>query len=284
MKPNIFTYLNYRDFARDSFQHLKNTKKLTLRDLARKAGFNTHTFFANVIAGTRSLTAESATKVAKALELTKPETRYFELLVRFDNARTVDEKNDAYGLLAAAVPRHEIRQLNSDYYELFRHAHVLTIRELVALPDFKADPQWIARRLHPRITAAQAEKAIEFLLSAGLLQKNAAGKLEQAHKDLTTGPEVRSLAIALYHKQLLQLAADSIDTTAARNRDISSLTLNISQSEFEFIKRRVADMRREILDFLSKKREGGEEVMPADEKRALYYLNVQLFNATELRW
>lgn len=281
---SIYTYTDYREFIRDSYHEKKTSENLTLRDFARKAGFNTHTFLTNVIEKKRSLTAESAAKVARGLGLDPAERTYLELMVRFSNARTVDEKNDVYEQMCACVPRSEIRKIGSEYYEIFRNAYILTIRELVALEDFKADAKWIANKLHPKITAAQATKALNVLLNGQLLERDAKGKLQQATADLTTGREVRSLAVAMYHKQLLELAAASIDKTAAKDRDISSLTLNISKSEFDFIKRRTAEFRTEILDFLKKKREAKPSDFPKERDRAIYYLNMQLFNATEIPW
>ena len=284
MLRSIYTYTDYREFIRDTYNHLKSTEGVTLRDFARKAGFNTHTFLVNVIENKRSLTTDSASKVARGLGL-KPEHRtYLELMVRFGNAKTVDEKNDVYEQMCASMPRSEIRKIGSDYFEIFRNAYVLTIRELVALPDFQNDPKWIARKIHPHITPAQAARALQTLLDARLLEQGKRGKLEQATADLTTGAEVKSLAVSLYHKQLLGLAGTSIDETPAKNRDISSLTVNISKSEFDFIKRRTADFRMEILNFLKKKREDKTAAFPEERLRAIYYLNMQLFNATEIPW
>lgn len=256
---------------------------MTLRDFASRAGFNTHTFLSNVINGKRSLTVDSAGKVARGFDLKPLHRTYLELMVRFANAASIDEKNDVYEQMRACVPRTELQRLGAEYYEVFRHAYVITIRELVALPDFRNDPKWIARKLKPHVTPAQAKKAIEVLLASGLLVKDEHGKLQQANADLTTGSEVKSLAVSLYHKQLLELAALSLDQTAAKHRDVSALTINISRSEFDFIKRRTAEFRRELLDFLKKKRED-RSAFEDELDRAIYFLNLQLFNATEIPW
>lgn len=284
MLRSIYTYTDYREFIRDCYNEKKNSEKLTLRDFARKAGFNTHTFLANVMENKRSLTSDSAAKVARGLGLEPNERTYLELLVKFDNARTVDDKNDVYEQMCACMPRSEIRKIGSEYYEIFRNPYVITIRELIALPDFQENAKWLAKKLQPHVTPAQAEKALQTLIDAKLIERDENGRLIQATADLTTGAEVRSLAVALYHKQLLELAARSIDETPAKNRDISSLTLNIGKTDFDFIKRRTAAFRVEILDFLKKKRDEAPADLPVDIERAIYYLNMQFFNATEIPW
>lgn len=284
MKPIVYNYMNYRDFLRDSYEYAKQTEGMTLRDFARRAGFNTHTFLVNVIDQKRSLTVESAAKVSRAFNLTPEQRLFFELLVRFNNAERIEDKNDIYEMMRAAVPKSEIKRIGHEYYDIFRYAYILTVRELIGLPDFKPEPKWIAKKLHPHITATEAGKALETLLACGLVERDEQGKWRQSHADLTTGAEVKSLAVSLYHKQLLGLAAASIETTAAANRDVSSLTVNIARSDFDFIKRRTAEFRRELLEFLKGKRENTSGQFPSEPERAIYYLNIQFFNATEIPW
>jgi len=284
VQRSIYTYTDYREFIRDAYAAQKAEGKLTLREFARKAGFNTHTFLANVMDNKRSLTTDSAAKVARGLGLKAAERTYLELMVKFANARTVEEKNDYYEQMCAAMPRSEIRKIGSEYYEIFRNPYVLTIRELVGLPDFIEDPKWIARKLRPQITPQQAASALQTLIDAKLLARDSKGRLVQVAADLTTGAEVRSLAVALYHKELLALAARAIDETPAKDRDISSLTLNLGKSDFDFIKRRTAAFRAELLDFLKKKRDEEPEGLPYERRRTLFYFNMQFFNAAEIPW
>lgn len=111
--------------------------------------------------------------------------------MRFGNAKTIDEKNDICEQMCASMPRSEIRKIGSEYYEIFRNPYILTVREMVALPEFQEDPRWISKRLHPHITTGQAEKAISTLLEAKLLDRDKKGRLRQATADLTTGAEVK---------------------------------------------------------------------------------------------
>jgi hypothetical protein len=82
----------------------------------------------------------------------------------------------------------------------------------------------------------------------------------------------------------LALAARAIDETPAKDRDISSLSLNLGKSDFDFIKRRTAAFRAELLDFLKKKRDEEPEGLPYERRRTLFYFNMQFFNAAEIPW
>lgn len=256
---------------------------MTLREFASAAGFSAHSFITNVIKGTRSLTVESADRVGRALGFNAGERDYLCLLVRFEAAATAAEKNEIFDRLRAYFPKDVTQQLEARLYDVLREPHVISIRELISLPDFTEDPEWIAQKLRPKITSRQAKAALALLEQSGLIQRGADGKLQPSHPDMTTGREIRSLAACLYHRKVLEWAALSIDSTPAHWRDISSLTLNVSKEEFDHIKLRAAEFRAEILDFLKAKRTRLPDSHNQTD-RSLYCLNIQFFNVTEIKW
>jgi uncharacterized protein (TIGR02147 family) len=222
--------------------------------------------------------------MARGLGLSADEGDYLGLLVRFEAAKTTAEKNDIFDRMRLRIPKDITQRISSELFDVLREPHVFTVREMATLPDFQEKPEWIAEKLSPQITPRQAKLTLALLLRTGLLRRDTTGKLVQANPDLTTGPEIRSLAVCLYHKKILEMAAASIDETPAPLRDLSSMTLNISKSEFDFIKKRTAEFRTEILDFLKAKRIEAGENFPNEMERTLYYLNLQFFNAMEIPW
>lgn len=281
---SIYQYIDYREFLKDSYAEKKESKGMTLRDFAIAAGFNAHSFLTNVIKGKRALTLESADKMARGLGLTPAERDYLGLLVRFEAAKSIAEKNEIFDRMRAYLPKDITHRISPELFDVLREPHIFTIREMVALPNFREDPDWIAKKLNPPVPSRQVKTALTLLLQTGLLKRDTNNKLVQASPDLTTGPEIRSLAVCLYHKRILELAATSIDQTPAHLRDLSSMTLNLSKSEFEFIKKRTAEFRAEILDFLKVKRNETIDTSTHERERTLYYLNLQFFNAMEIPW
>jgi uncharacterized protein (TIGR02147 family) len=88
----------------------------------------------------------------------------------------------------------------------------------------------------------------ELLNRLNLVQKNAHGMWEQTYQDISTGPEVRSLVITNFHKEMLRLADASIDNVSAQERDISALTLSINRKNFPELKSRIVAFRKELLE------------------------------------
>lgn len=280
---NIFDYIEYRAFIRDRFNYLKEHKKLTLRDFARRAGLGSHAFLKQIIDGDRSLTVATTYKVGKGLSLNEKETDFLELLVRFTHSTSIDEKNSVFKKILKRRPPGQRHKIERESYHLFSNWYIMAIRELVACRDFREDPVWIAQRLDPKIDPRQAREAIDLLLSTGFLKRDARGKLTQAEGTLTTGAEVEGLYIVNYHRSLLELASRSMVTGHEKLRDISALTFALDREEFRFIKSRVAEFRSEILEYLKENRKyRDEEVLETNEN--IYNLTIQFFHATRPDW
>jgi uncharacterized protein (TIGR02147 family) len=145
------------------------------------------------------------------------------------------------------------------------------VRELVAHPGFKGSAAWIAKRVFPRITQAQAEKSLELLQRLGLIRKDpATGSLIQSEAQISTAPEVASLAVANYHRAVLKLAEGAIESFDAGSRDLRAVTLGIPKDRFPELKRKMETFWREVLDLAS-------GAGPVEE---VYQVNLQAFPLT----
>lgn len=301
---SIYDYLNYRKFLSDLFELRKEREGFTLRQFAHKAGFSSHAYLSQVIQGQRDVSEKSARKIAKGFELSEEEGEYFENLVRFSHADDLSEKNEFYKKIIRYRSKHKPAAMDKEHYFLISNWYILAVRELVTLPDFREDPQWIAQNLNPRISRSQAEEALKVLEKLKYLVRDENGRLKQNEPDISTGSEVKSLHAANYHNSIFVLANDAIRRTPARNRDISALILPVDKEEFRYIKSRVQEFRLELIQYLRDRRgedeetadknsglkskdagesvQGFESVESAD--RVLYNLSMQFFNLSPLKW
>lgn len=276
MLPDLFKYLDYRRYLKDYYRVQKERKgsAFSFRTFSRMAGLSSPNFLQLVMEGKRNLGPDGMRCFAKALKLNKEESGYFENLVRFNQASTDDERNEWYKRLSTSKKYREIREIEKDYFVYFSRWYYAAIRELVLLPDFKEDPDWIARRLSPPITVREAATALELLQKLGFLVRDQSNRLVQAERNITTAREVMSLAISNFHRQMIQRASESIERTTPERRDVSSLTVALSKEKFVEAKRRIQEFRRELNVLLS------EDGRPD----AVYQLNFQIFNLSEVPW
>ena len=67
LKPDVFTYIDFRLFLKDAFEAVKaRAPRLSYRTFAKKAGFSSPNFLQMVIQGKRNLNSTYAVAAAKA--------------------------------------------------------------------------------------------------------------------------------------------------------------------------------------------------------------------------
>ena len=247
--PDIFTYASYRAYLRDAYAHRKATQRgFSFRWFAQKAGLSSPNFLKLVMDGQRNLSSKGAEAFAHALGLSGREAGCFSDLVQFEQATTGADKTRAWDRLAAYQARRKVRPVTHQEFEYLSRWYYPVVRELVALPGFREDPRWIARQVTPAITASQAKGALEVLQALGFVERGPDQRLRQRDALLSTGPEVRSLAVANFHRQMMTRGAEAIDRFDRSDREISGLTVALSPASLQAFKERIHALRAELLE------------------------------------
>lgn len=271
--PSIFEYDNYRLFLSDAYAALKSTnKKFSFRYFARICGFKAHSFLRLVMQGKSNLSPESIEKVAKAFKFNHEETRFFKNLVQLNQATTSEEKQVFAKAILKSQTYRKIHPIRETQFQYFSQWYYSVVRELVGLPGFKEDPEWIARHTIPEIKTEEASQAIESLLKLELLARDENGQLVQTQKVVSTPSEVASAYVANWHREYLKKAAESIDTVPRELRDISAVSLGFSKENVKIIKEMVANFRREVVQL----------ALQQSPRDSLYQLNIQFFPLSDL--
>lgn len=268
--PNVYSFLDYRAFLRAYYEHKKGVGKLSFRAFSQRAGLRSPNYLKLVMDGQRNLSSDMAPRFARACGLTGDGERYFERLVDFNQARTVDERTHCYRKLCRERRFRERNKLGPAQDLYHSRWYLPAIRELAGSIDFNPDPEWVAARLLPPITPRDAQLALDTLLELGLLKREGKGRtatLKRAEATVSTGPEVRSLHLANFHRSMIDHARTSLDRIPVAERDISSLTLCLGEDGLDRIKRAVQRFRRELLEI---------EQLEA-EPRQVVQINFQLF-------
>jgi len=272
-KPVVFNYQDYRAFLRDLFAFEKaHSEKFSYRVFSARAGFKSPNFLKLVIEGQRNLTDDSVRRVSMAFKLTAPEHEFFRGLVVLNQAESPTERSLAARNLYKSKVFREMYPLKVAQLEFYENWWSIPLREMIGSPAFREDPQWIARKLRNRVTPQQVIQSIETLLAIGLIRRDDSGRLVQAQQNVTTGDEVASSGVAAFHKQMIELAGDSIDSVKRYRREVSSSTVLVSESTFARLKELIQIFRKTLIA-------EAESGMPADQ--TVYQINFQLFPLTE---
>ena len=271
MMKSVTEYKNYREYVLDYYQERKRCSAFTWREFAKDAGFASGSYLKLVSDGKTRLREESAKKTALAMGLVGFEFDYFVLMVRYENAKTDQEKKKCFEEMQALGEASRVKILGSEmytFYETWKHS---VVRELaVAMPGAK--PNEIAKVCRPAISAADVSDSLRFLLKSGLLTRDIKGNYHQTNQSLSTG-RLNVVAVAVHSllRQMGEFALDAFDTLPISERHFSGITMGVTAESYAKIVDEIAAFRKRIVS------------MVAAEKNPerICRLNFQFFPLTE---
>ena len=270
--PNLFNYIDYRKWLSDISEHLKaNTRYFSHRWFAQAAGIGNPSFFSQVVAGKRNLTPAMTERFAKVLELSEKETAFFRHLVQFDQAATSTQKQEHFAVLRDMAGSVKQTRLEPDAWDFYRHWWIPALRELASQRGRLPDWSDLAEQLRPSITARQAKAGIETLQDLGLIEKGDDGIWRQTNKALTSGEEVRALAIRNHNTEMARLGMEAIERFAPESRHVSGITVGLSRAGFQMLSAEIQAFKERVVRLVDRDEGPGE----------VFQFNVQLFPLSE---
>jgi uncharacterized protein (TIGR02147 family) len=273
-KPvSIYDYTDYRAYLRDYYTEQKEkTPAFSYRYFARKAGFNSSGLYKDIVDGRTGITRSLILRFAAAMKLSQKQQEYFETLVYFNEASTIEEKKLYFERLMK-FSNSKASRVDASQYEYYSKWYYIAVRELLAIGNFGDDYSAIAQALSPKIRQEHAKKAIAVLKNLGLIKKNKSGFYKVTDKLLTTGPEVKSLAIANFQRSMMDIAKEAIDRYSAQHRDIATVTFSVSKETFNEIKAELDACRKRILGMVDR----------SENEDRVCQFNMQLFPLTQIK-
>jgi uncharacterized protein (TIGR02147 family) len=268
-QPDIFSYLDYRQFLGDMFAFMKETNPhFSYRYFSQKAGFASHNSFKLVMQGKRNLTLESTGKIGNGFGLKRQEMDYFENLVKFCQASNNEDKNRFYRrLMSLRKTESDVQRTDKASYEYFSKWYYPAIRELSALGGGRMTPSEIAKMLVPGITHKETERALGLLEELNLISRDDNGTWKLTERAVTISPEVASMVIMNYHRQMIRLADESLERYNKENCSIYALTMSIDSRKIGAFQKRIESFQREIVELCSDESECDQVIQ----------LNLQMF-------
>lgn len=242
-----FGYTNYRHYLRDFYEQQKaSTRGYSYRSFSKAAGFSSPNYLKLVIDGERNVSPEAVQKISQVLKLKGTMASYFEVLVKMNQASSDEERLGHFDTLKKLTPAAKRRSLEAtglEYLSSWLHA---VLREMTILPDFRDDPYWIARRMYGKATAEEILRSLQFLVSEGYIEKTSSGRYQPKDNVVLSSDEIRSLAIRNYHRQMLELARESLDGQPLDEREFGALTIILAKEHLGELKSRMKAFRQEL--------------------------------------
>ncbi len=273
-KIQILHYRNYVNYFRDLYHSVKSqNQQYSYRQFSNDLGFQRSNYLHLIVTEKRKLSSKKVEQISSILKFSEKEKLHFSNMVDILNKKPGAERNKLVKEVVRKGGKPGARRLQKKQYAYFSHWYYPVIREMVELKDFKEDLDWIVDRLNKSITKIQVKEALKTLEDLGLINRNVDGKLRVTSKSISTPKEIGSECVVTYHKEMLELASQSIDICKSKNRDISSITMGVDLTTARKIKKEMQDFRTYIQELIEQSGDGTE----------VFQLNMQWFPLTIIK-
>jgi uncharacterized protein (TIGR02147 family) len=263
----VFEYDNYRFFLRDYFREMKRLKScFSHRYFAMHAGFSSSSFCAHVIEGKRNLTSDSMRKVMKGLGLSGKAASYFETLVSYNQAKTIDDREHYFRLLERLRKSTAFYHLHQKQFAYYDEWYYPVIRELATHAKWDGDFAKLGRMVRPAVLPDRAREAVDVLVEVGLLERQVDGSYRQTAQTVSA-QDVPSAVTRKARKEFILRALEAMERLPAEERHIAGATVAMSDQLYRQVVAKLDELRKEIL----------EAAMDEETVDGVYHINLQAF-------
>lgn len=258
---SVSAYFDHRQFLEAVVEDLRAQGVYSHRTFNRECGFASPNFVQLVIQGKRNLSEDGALKVAATLGLSRSDTKLFLLMRAMNIAPDPTERLEKFQQLLSQPAFAAQHELAADELRFYSRWWNIVIRELLqSHPDASTDA--ISAALVPRVSVADVEESLRLMRTLGFLGPD--GRV--VHRQLNTRNEIMSQAIVSFHVEMLNLAREALQRFTVEEREVSSLTLQLTEKEFLELREHIREFKRDAL---------AREKVSADSQ--VYQFNFQLF-------
>lgn len=279
--PQVFDYMDYRQFLAAFFDY---KRKLTSADIrpynygafSAAANIKSPNYLKMIIEGRRNLSPEMILKFAKALGLNKEQTEDFELLVGYGQSTDPADRN----MFLKKLSEHRVQvklksgEIDKKTWEKIPNWAAWVIYAMVDQEGVQFDVKALKELLRGKASEDEIEQALQSLFNSGeLVQDPETGSVRKARALIESAEDVPVALVRKLQAQLMYLGLESLYQDAANEREFGTLTLSLTKTEFEEIKFKLRQMRKQINkdNSIARMSTKGDKV---------YQLNIQLFPVT----
>lgn len=265
-KNSIYAYTDYRRFLEDRVELLKSAGLYRVRAFARSVGFASPNYLKMVISGHRNLGSRFIMPMARTLNLSPVETQFFRSLVYFTDSKDMDLKDESFRKMTEFKGFREAFPFTLEQYQVFQDWRNIAILEGLSTNWAKAKLSELAQDLN--LTVDEFKEKIALLASLNLIVRDPeTGHWKRSSEAITTGDVVNDLNVRNFHREMIKRGLDSVDTLSLKERALGSLTLSLSEADYQRLNKMVDEFTLKITS----------EFTNVSAASGVYQLNFQFF-------
>lgn len=270
---SVTNFTDYRAFLIAHAQERKvKVPRWTYGSWAKRLNLKATSSLTKVIHGQRNPGPDITEKLVAYFRFSPSEADYFRDLVQLHKVKK-DPRLAVVLMerLQKDSSSNGISFIDEKTFSVISEWYCYAVREMVRLDHFFENPNWIAAKLRFKTSPRQIRKAVDDLLSVGLLQRNSRGRLEIREARIDTSHDVASEAIKRNHEQTLENAKLAIRNVEIGLREMTGATMVMSTDSVPAAKEAIRRFRRKFA-----------QTFEVNRGNAVYQIHVSLFPLTRV--
>ncbi|MBD3418795.1 MAG: TIGR02147 family protein [Chitinivibrionales bacterium] len=249
---SIYRYTDYRKYLYDAYRALKKERKgLSYAVIAQEAGFRSNGYVTQIFKGIRPISNHVAEAFTRIFSLRKSEKAYFFLMIAFNQAATEIQRYEAFQNMLN-FRQSNIHFIDPSNFEIFSRWYYIAVRELLNFYPFDGDYRKLGQLLIPKISEADAKRAVKMLLKHKLISREPGGSFKLINKIQSTGFDEHPYTVNNFVIETVERMRDALAQVDKNDRVISSVTGSVSDNTYNEIMSKMHAFRREILEMVRK--------------------------------
>lgn len=279
--PPVSESMDYRKFLEDFYLYKREVTKKDIRPysyamFSAAANIKSPNYLRMIIEGKRNLSPDMIAKFAKAMGLSKEDTQDFRMLVLYNQATDPAERN----ILLKELSEHRVNQkiksgeIDKKTWEKIPSWITWILYSMIDQEGVQFQAGDLRELLRKKASTDEIQAALKSLIESGEVEVNeTTGTLQKSRNLIDNSEEIPVALVRKLQAQLMYLGMESLFQDSPTEREFGTLTLSLTQAEFEELRFKLRQMRKAVQKDNSVKR------MTSKGER-VYQLNLQLYPVT----
>lgn len=280
-EPILSAYTDFREYLRVYYdykvhQHKNSFSSYNYKTFSAAADIKSPNYLKLIIEGERNLSPSTARKFAKALGLDKEGTDEFLLLVEYGQSLDPLERNRSLKALNEFRTKKRIKsgELTSEKVDGTPPWVTWILHAMAEQKDVDFSIESLRDSLQGKVSGDEIRRALQQLFDTQALQLDPiSGRVKKGMVPLHQ-EEIPQEMVRRIQSDLMYLGMEALLNGKSTEREIGTLTVCLTEAEFEKIKFELRHLRKRILKDALVNREQA----PGDR---VYQLNIQMFPVTK---
>lgn len=269
---DIYQFTHFRKYLEEyQAARVKAEPGFTRTEICNLLGMEkSRSYFADVLRG-KKVSPRMVAKFIELCNLEKKEAKYFEVMVKVDQAKTDAIRKAAMEELLQMHPNPQ-NILNTDAYEYYNHWYNSALFAILDAMDVGDDLTPVQKRIFPKVTLGKLKESLDLLQRLGLAHKNEEGFWKPTQESISSGPYNNAELIKQYQMQCFELSKQALITPPKAPAIMSTLTFSASSNAYKELEAAVQEFKAKARRIISQDK---------DKADGVYQLNLHMFSNLE---